>query len=224
VLLRGHPPGVRRHRRLLGRLARRRCQVLARVVADDLDGGQVDVEQLRAPLQRRRDRPAQVCVMLGPHRGSLPNTRSEHEGSVSDRPDRPDNRLTWTPQQMPQPEHEPTAAGQPPRADGEVVAAAVPLLEAAALTAAMRGVASWNPHLHLSAAADRRWAPSAGGGQGSWRTDPSKQAAEFRLAVLVAEATIGRRLAEDGYLSARQLSVDLRHAAAWLAGGAQFGG
>jgi hypothetical protein len=62
---------------------------------------------------------------------------------------------------MPQPEHEPPAATQPPRVDGEVVAAAVALLEAAALTAAMRRVASWNPHLHLSAAADRLWVPSA---------------------------------------------------------------
>jgi hypothetical protein len=42
--------------------------------------------------------------------------------------------------------------------------------------------------------------------------------------VLVAEATIRRCLAEDGYLSARQLSVDLRNAAAWLAAGARFGG
>jgi hypothetical protein len=105
-----------------------------------------------------------------------------------------------------------------------VVAAAVALLEAAALAAAMRRVASWSPHQHLTAAADRAWALSAGEGQGGWRTDPSKQAAEFRLAVLVAEATIGRCLAEDGYLSVRQLSVDLRHAAAWLAAGAQFGG
>jgi hypothetical protein len=31
-------------------------------------------------------------------------------------------------------------------------------------------------------------------------------------------------LAEDGYLSARQLSLDLRQAAVWLAVGAQFGG
>ena len=62
------------------------------------------------------------------------------------------------------------------------------------------------------------------GDQGGWRTDPSKQATQFRLAVLVAEATIGRCLAEDGYLSARQLSVDLRQAAAWLAAGARFGG
>ena len=52
---------------------------------------------------------------------------------------------------------------------------------------------------------------------------PSTHAAEVRLAVLVAEATIGRCLVEDGYLSARELSVDLRHAAAWLAGGARFG-
>jgi hypothetical protein len=126
---------------------------------------------------------------------------------------------------MPHPEHEPpVAAARPPRADGEVVATAVALLEAAALTAAMRRVPSWNPHLHLSAAADRLWAPSGSSDQGGWRTDPSKQATELRLAVLVAEATIGRCLAEDGYLSARQLSVDLRHAAVWLAGGAPFGG
>jgi hypothetical protein len=29
--------------------------------------GQVDAEQLRAPLQRRRDRPSQVRVIPGPH-------------------------------------------------------------------------------------------------------------------------------------------------------------
>jgi hypothetical protein len=60
--------------------------------------------------------------------------------------------------EMPQPEHQPpVAAARSPRADGAVVAAAVALLEAAALTAAMRQVASWNPLLHLYAAADRRW-------------------------------------------------------------------
>lgn len=139
-------------------------------------------------------------------------------GPIVRPPPRPDTL------EMPQPEHEPPAATQPPRVDGEVVAAAVALLEAAALTAAMRRVASWNPHLHLSAAADRLWAPSASTDQESWRTDPSKHATQFRLAVLVAEATIGRCLAEDGYLSARQLSVDLRQAAAWLAAGARFGG
>jgi hypothetical protein len=32
------------------------------------DGGQVDAEQLRARLQRRRDRPAQVWVVPSPHR------------------------------------------------------------------------------------------------------------------------------------------------------------
>jgi hypothetical protein len=125
---------------------------------------------------------------------------------------------------MPQSEHEPPATAQPPRADGEIVAAAVALLEAAALTAAMRWVASWNPRFHLSAAADRLWVPSGSSDQAGWRTDQSKYATEFRLAVLVAEATIGRCLAEDGYLSARQLSVDLRQAAVWLAAGAQFGG
>jgi hypothetical protein len=125
---------------------------------------------------------------------------------------------------MPPSEQEPPAvAAQSPRVGGEVVAVAVALLEAAALLAAMRQVASWNPYLHLSAAADRLWVPSGSSNQAGWRTDPSKQAAEFRLAVLVAEATICRCLAEDGYLSARQLSVDLRQAAVWLAAGAQFG-
>jgi hypothetical protein len=41
------------------------------------DGGQVDAEQLRAPLQRRRDRPAQVRVVPSPHRSSLSNRCSE---------------------------------------------------------------------------------------------------------------------------------------------------
>jgi hypothetical protein len=125
---------------------------------------------------------------------------------------------------MPQPHHEqPMVAAQPLRAGGDVVAAAVALLEAAALAAAMRRVANWNPRMELYAATDRVWA-AGGGDQRGWRTDCSGQAVEFRLAVLVAEATIGRCLAEDGYLSARQLSLDLRQAAVWLAVGAQFGG
>jgi hypothetical protein len=128
------------------------------------------------------------------------------------------------PQEMPQPEQEPpVAAARPQGADGEVFAAAVALLEAAALTAAMRRVAAWNPLVCLDAAADRLWVAAGGEDQG-WRTDPSRQAAGFRLAVLLAEATIGRCLAEDGYLSARQLSMDLRQAAAWLKAGAQFDG
>jgi hypothetical protein len=40
------------------------------------DGGEVDAEQLRAPLQRRRDRPAQVRVVPSPHRTRLSNTNS----------------------------------------------------------------------------------------------------------------------------------------------------
>jgi hypothetical protein len=125
---------------------------------------------------------------------------------------------------MPQPEHEqPRVAAQPPWAGGDVVAAAVSLLEAAALAAAMQRVASWNPRLELYAATDRVWT-ARGGDQRGWRTDRSGRAAEFRLAVLLAEATIRRCLAEDGYLSARQLSLDLRQAAVWLAAGAQFGG
>jgi hypothetical protein len=125
---------------------------------------------------------------------------------------------------MPPSEQDPPAvAAKPPRAGGQVVAVAVALLEAAALIAAMRRVASWNPLLPLYAAADRMWTASASEDQQDWRTDPSTHAADVRLAVLVAEATIGRCLAEDGYLSARELSVDLRHAATWLAAGAQFG-
>jgi hypothetical protein len=125
---------------------------------------------------------------------------------------------------MPPSEPEPPAvAAQSPRAGGEVVATAVTLLEAAALLAAMRRVASWNPLKPLHAAADRAWIRSASKGQGGWRTDASTKAADVRLAVLVAEATINRCLAEGGYLSARELSVDLRRAAAWLAGGAPFG-
>jgi hypothetical protein len=125
---------------------------------------------------------------------------------------------------MPPSEPEPPAvAAQSPRAGGEVVALAVALLEAAALLAAMQRVASWNPLRPLHAAADRVWIRSASTEHGGWRTDPSRQAADVRLAVLVAEATINRCVAEGGYLSARQLSGDLRRAAAWLAGGAPFG-
>jgi hypothetical protein len=39
------------------------------------DSGQVDIEQLRAPLLRRRDRPAQVWVVPSPHPSSLSNAR-----------------------------------------------------------------------------------------------------------------------------------------------------
>jgi hypothetical protein len=113
---------------------------------------------------------------------------------------------------MPPSEPEPPAAvAEPPRAGGGVVAVAVALLEGAALLA-MGRVASWNPLRPLYAAADRAWRRSANTEHGGWRTDPSPQAADVRLAVLVAEATIHRCLAEDGYLSARELSVDLRRA------------
>jgi hypothetical protein len=40
------------------------------------DDGQVEAEQLRAPLQRRCDRPAQVRVVPGPHRSRVSNTSS----------------------------------------------------------------------------------------------------------------------------------------------------
>jgi hypothetical protein len=122
-----------------------------------------------------------------------------------------------------QPRHDQQTADvptPPAAAGGVVVTTAVALIEAAALTAAMRRMASWNPSMHLYAAADRAWAPSGAEGRAGWRTDPSGQAADFRIAVLLAEAAISRCLADGGYLSARQLSVDLRHAAAWLAAGA----
>jgi hypothetical protein len=65
-------------------------------------------------------------------------------------------------------------------------------------------------------AADRAWASAGSGERGDWRTDPGRPASGFRLAVLVAEATISRGLVEDAYLNARQLLVDLRQAATWL--------
>ena len=40
------------------------------------DGGQVDAEQLRASLQRRCYRPAQIRVVPGPHRSRVSNTSS----------------------------------------------------------------------------------------------------------------------------------------------------
>jgi hypothetical protein len=116
------------------------------------------------------------------------------------------------------------AATTPPlRAGGDVETTARALLEAAALAAAMRRVEIWNPLVHLHAAADRAWASAGSGERGDWRTDPGRPASGFRLAVLVAEATISRGLVEDAYLNARQLSVDLRQAATWLGDGARFG-
>ena len=46
------------------------------------DGGQVDAEQLCAPLQRRRDRPAQIRVVPSPHHGSVTNTCSKVHSTV----------------------------------------------------------------------------------------------------------------------------------------------
>jgi hypothetical protein len=48
------------------------------------NGGHVDTEQLRAPFQRRCDRPAQVQVVPSPHRGSLSNacSRSNRESCL----------------------------------------------------------------------------------------------------------------------------------------------
>src|SRR5512132_219399 len=61
---------------------------------------------------------------------------------------------------MTQTEQDPpaVAATPPPWAGGDIVATVLALLEAAALTTAMRRVASWNPQLHLyvDAARERR--------------------------------------------------------------------
>jgi hypothetical protein len=92
------------------------------------------------------------------------------------------------------------------------------------LTAAMRRVASWSPHLHLSAAADRLWLPSASSDQAGWRTDSSKHATEFRLAVLVRRLRSVAAWLRTRVPRPRQLSLDLRQAAVWLAAGARFGG
>ena len=56
------------------------------------DGGQVDAEQLRAPLQRRRDRPAQVGLVPSPHRGRLPERMFEERG---DKPPFGNSHGTW---------------------------------------------------------------------------------------------------------------------------------
>jgi hypothetical protein len=121
--------------------------------------------------------------------------------------------------------HEHTAGGvptTPPAVLNPVVATAVALTEGAALAAAMGAVASWNPLAYLDAAADRAWVAAGGDAKQDWRTCASGDGANFRAAVLLAEAAIGRSLADGGYLSARQLSVDLRHAADWLTSGAPF--
>jgi hypothetical protein len=121
--------------------------------------------------------------------------------------------------------HEHTAGGvatTPPAVLNPVVATAVALTEGAALAAAMGAVESWNPLAYLDAAADRAWVAAAGDAKQDWRTCASSDGANFRAAVLLAEAAIGRSLADGGYLSARQLSVDLRHSADWLASGAPF--
>jgi hypothetical protein len=121
--------------------------------------------------------------------------------------------------------HQRTAGGvptTPPAPMSHVVATAVALTEGAALAAAMGTVTSWNPLTYLGAAADRAWVAAAGDAKQDWRSCTSRDGADFRAAVLLAEAAIGRFLADGGYLSTRQLSVDLRRAADWLAAGAQF--
>jgi hypothetical protein len=121
--------------------------------------------------------------------------------------------------------NEHTAGGvptAPPAVLNRVVATAVALTEGAALAAAMGAVESWNPLAYLDAAADRAWVAAGDGAEQDWRSCGSSDGADFRAAVLLAEAAISRSLADGGYLSSRQLSVDLRHAAEWLASGVPF--
>jgi len=112
--------------------------------------------------------------------------------------------------------------GGPPTSPGQgsqlLVGMAVALLEAAASLASNRARTSWNPLICLQVAADQAWGTPATD-EIDWRTDPTSYAADFRLAVLVAEAAAVRVLNDGGYLSGRQLAVDLRASAAWLAGG-----
>jgi hypothetical protein len=48
------------------------------------DGSQVDAEQLRTPLQRRRDRPSQIRVVPSPHRDRLSNRCSRGIRNATD--------------------------------------------------------------------------------------------------------------------------------------------
>ena len=110
---------------------------------------------------------------------------------------------------MSRPPYEHTASGvstTPPAVMNHVLATAVALTEGAALTAAMCAVSSWNPLAFLYAAADRAWVP-AGEAQEDWRTCASNDGADFRAAVLLAEAATARFVAGDGYLSGRQLAA-----------------
>jgi hypothetical protein len=47
------------------------------------DGGQVEAKQLRAPLQRRCDRPTQIRVVPSPHRTRLSNACSMRIGNAA---------------------------------------------------------------------------------------------------------------------------------------------
>jgi hypothetical protein len=102
-----------------------------------------------------------------------------------------------------------------------LVGMAVALLEAAASLAITGGRSSWDPIVCLYAAADQAWGTPPTG-ELDWRTDRSSYSADFRLAVLLAEAAAAHALDDGGYLSGRQLAVDLRRGAAWLAGGLLF--
>jgi hypothetical protein len=103
-------------------------------------------------------------------------------------------------------------------------ALAVAVAESAAEIAATRAVESWRASAYLYAAADQAWGADGAGGPGGWRSDPTGAGGEFRFAVLLAEAATARFVAGDGYLSGRQLAIDLRRGAAWLATGALLQG
>jgi hypothetical protein len=99
-------------------------------------------------------------------------------------------------------------------------ALAVAIAESSAEIADTRPIPSWRASAYLYAAADQAWGPDGPGGPAGWRTDRSGSGGEFRFAVLLAEAATARFIDGDGYLSNRQLAIDLRHGAAWLASGA----
>jgi hypothetical protein len=52
------------------------AEVRLEVGGQRADGGQLDAEQLRALVERRRDRPAQLRVVPGPHPTMVSNTGS----------------------------------------------------------------------------------------------------------------------------------------------------
>jgi hypothetical protein len=110
----------------------------------------------------------------------------------------------------------------PPAGSHLLVGTAIALIQAAASAARSDRRAGWDPLGYLHVAADRAWGTSGGAGAGGWRTDPTGHGADFRLALLLAEAACARSLHDGGYLSGGQLALDLRRGAAWLAAGLPY--